>query len=112
MIRSFLISLGESVPVLSAGILILVSPDEGFPSVNSDNFDDFSPLVDDISFLIPFDNCGLNMVEVVDPILHIQVVIYLKFLRIHHLILRHFPWKKLYFKLECIYFMRIALFDK
>jgi len=56
MVGLFLIGLSISIPILCVIFEIIISSDEGFFFIDSDNFNDFSPLINDISFLISFNN--------------------------------------------------------
>jgi len=57
MIGFFLIGLRESVPVLSVVLEIGVATNERLTFINSDNFDYFSPLVNDVALFISLDDC-------------------------------------------------------
>jgi hypothetical protein len=52
MVSFFLIGLCKSVPVLSVVLEIGVATDERLALINSDNFDYFSPLVDDVALFV------------------------------------------------------------
>jgi len=56
MVGLLLIGLSISIPILCVIFEIIISSDEGFFFIDSDNFNDFSPLINDISFLISFNN--------------------------------------------------------
>lgn len=57
MIGFFLIGLCKSVPVLSVVLEIGVATDERLALINSDNFDYFSPLVDDVALFVSLYDC-------------------------------------------------------
>lgn len=91
MIGFFLIGLGVCIPILSVIFKIIVAPNKRFFFINSYDFDDFSPLVNYISFLISFDYKRFNMIKVINSIFHIKIVIDMDILRIEHLlVLKHF----------------------
>ena len=52
----FLICLCEGIPVLSVGVEIVITSNERFFLVDSDNFDHFCPLISYVAFLIAFDD--------------------------------------------------------
>lgn len=70
MIGFFLICLCEGVPIFCVGIDIGVSSDEGFLFMYAYDSNNFCPLIGDVSFIIFFDDCGLDMIVVVDPVGH------------------------------------------
>jgi hypothetical protein len=57
MIGFFLVGLRESVPVLSVVLEIGVATNERLTFINSDNFDYFSPLVNDVALFISLYDC-------------------------------------------------------
>lgn len=90
--------MSESIPVLCVVFNVVITSDEGFTSINSDDFNDFGPLVNDIALLISLDDSGLDMVEVVDSVVHVQILVDLNVLRIEHFfVVRHFYLQKLYY---------------
>lgn len=84
MIGFLLISLCESVPVLSIILDIGVATNKRFAFINSDNFDDLSPLIDDVAFLISLNNSWLNMIKIIDSVLDVKIMIDFDILRIKH----------------------------
>ena len=75
MVCFLLVSLGPGIPILGIIFDVGITSDKGFAAVNSDYFDDFSPLINDIAFLISLDDGGLDMIEVVDSILHFDIFV-------------------------------------
>lgn len=80
MLGSFLIGLGESIPILYILIYFSIASDEGFFLIDSNDFDDLCPLFGDIAFFIPFDDGGLYMIIVLLIVLalggnHINLVV-------------------------------------
>ena len=57
MVGFFLIGLCKSIPVLSVVLDVGVATDERFAFINSDNFDYFSPLVDDVALFVSLYDC-------------------------------------------------------
>lgn len=84
MVGFLLVGLGPGIPVLGIIFNVGITSDKGFAAVNSDDFDDFSPLVDDITFLISLDYGGLNVIKVVDSILHVDILVELYILGVEH----------------------------
>lgn len=64
-----LIGLSKSIPILDFRINMSVASNEWFFVVDSDDFDDLSPLFGNITFLISFNDCGFNMIIVVIPLI-------------------------------------------
>jgi uncharacterized protein (DUF362 family) len=47
-------------------------------------------LVDDVALFISLYDCWLNMIEIIDSVLHVKIVIDLNVLRVHHFfVVRH-----------------------
>lgn len=69
MFGSFLIGLGESIPVLHIIFDLSVPSDERFLTVHSNDFDYFRPLLSYISSLISLYYSGFNMVVIILVIL-------------------------------------------
>lgn len=90
MIGFFLVSLCKSIPVLGIVFYISVATDEWFTFIDSDNFDNLSPLVDDIALFVSFYHSGLNMIKIIDSILHVDIMVDLDVLGIEHFfVVRH-----------------------
>ena len=75
MISFFLISLGKGIPILNIIIKILISTNEWFFFIDSDDLNDLNPLICNITFLIFFDDSGLNMIIIIDSISHLDISI-------------------------------------
>ncbi len=84
MIGFLLVGLGPGIPVLSVIFYIRISTNEGFASIDSYNFDDLSPLINDISFLISLYDSWFDMIEIIDSILHVHIVVHLNILGVEH----------------------------
>lgn len=82
MIGFLLISLSPGIPILSVIPHIGIPTDKRFAPIDSNNFDYLVPLIDDISLFIPFDDSGLNMIKIIDSILHVDFMVHLNILRI------------------------------
>ena len=67
----FLVSLGKRIPVLNIIVYIFIASNEGFSLVYADDFNDFSPLLCNIALVISLNNCGFNVIVVVDPVGHL-----------------------------------------
>ena len=91
MIGFFLISLRPSIPVFNIIFYIFIPSDKGFAPIDSDDFDNLGPLIDYISLFISLYDSGLDVIEVIDSILHIEIPIELNILGVDHfLIIGHF----------------------
>lgn len=84
VIGFFLISLCSGIPVFSIVFEIVVASNERFFFIYSDNFDEFGPLVDNVAFLIFFDNKRVNRVEVIDFVLNIKILVDMNILGVKH----------------------------
>jgi hypothetical protein len=96
MIGFLLVSLSPGIPILSLIPHIGIPTDEWFAAIDSDDFDDFVPLINDISFFVSLDYSGLNMIEIIDSVLHVDIVVHLNILRIKHCFVLLHSFKKLY----------------
>ena len=94
MVGFFLIGLGGCIPVLSVVFDISITSDKWFAAINSDNFDDLGPLIDGIALLVSFYDCRLDVIKVIDSVLHIEVLVHFYVLRIEHFfVMGHFIHK-------------------
>lgn len=90
MIGFLLISLCESVPVFSVVLYVGVATDKRFALIDSDYFNKLCPLVDHVAFLVSFYHSRLNMIKIIDSILHFHVVVDFDVLGIEHFfVVRH-----------------------
>ena len=80
-----LVSLSECIPVFSISVDVIVASDKRFFLVDSDDLDNFCPLISDIAFIVSFDYCGFDVVEVVDSVGHLHIVIELDFTCTEHI---------------------------
>ena len=81
MIGFLLISLGPCIPILSIVFDVGIPTNKRFSAIDSNDSDDFSPLIDDIAFFVSFDDVRLNLIKIIDSILHIHVIIEIEILR-------------------------------
>lgn len=75
MIGFLLISLCGCIPVLGVVLDVGVATDEGFAFINSDNFNNFCPLIDDVAFLVSFYYSGFDMIKIIDSVLHVDIMV-------------------------------------
>lgn len=69
VIGFFSICLCEGVPIFCVGIDIGVSSDEGFLFMYAYDSNNFCRLIGNALFIV-FDDCGLDVIVVVDPVGH------------------------------------------
>ena len=100
MLGFLLIGLSVGIPILDFRINMPVASNEWFFLVDSDDFDDFSPLFGNIALLVSLHDCGFDVVVVIISLIVGRVHLYIVRL-IQLVILRH---EKLYFYIQINYY--------